>query len=68
MDENPSWAAMQINAGYPIAMPLSTMPSVLLRRLPDLPDGLEYHFVGRRMVLLDTRARMVVDFVEFVLK
>jgi len=31
-------------------------------------DGLEFHFVGSRTVLLDTRARMIVDFIENVLK
>ena len=68
MDENPTWAEMRVNSGYPPSLPISTMTSNLLSALPDLPDGLEYHFVGRRMVLLDTRARMIVDFVENVLK
>ena len=68
MDENPVWADMQINSGYPVAIPVSTMPAVLLLALPALADGLEFHFVGSRLVLLDTRAWMIVDFVEYVLK
>jgi len=68
MDENPTWAAMRINSAYPVALPVSTMTLGLLAALPPLPDGLQYHFVGRRMVLLDTQASMIVDFVEYVLK
>jgi hypothetical protein len=68
MDENPTRAQIQINSGYPVAIPVSTMTTTLLAALPRLPDGLEYHFVGSRLVLLDTRAWMIVDFVEYVLK
>ena len=68
MDENPMGVAIRINGGYPNSLPLSTMTAALLAALPQLPDGLEFHFVGSRMVLLDTRARMIVDFVENVLK
>jgi hypothetical protein len=68
MDENPTWAEMRINSAYPLALPVSTMTTALLAALPQLPDGLEFHFVGSRMVLLDTQARMIVDFIEHVLK
>ena len=44
------------------------MTAALLAALPQLPDGLEFHFVGSRMVVLDTRTRMIVDFIENVLK
>ena len=37
------------------------MPAALLSSLPPLPEGLEYHFVGNALMLLDTNARMVVD-------
>jgi hypothetical protein len=32
-----------------------------VRELPELPPELEYHFVGRHLVLIDTGANMVVD-------
>lgn len=47
---------------------MSTMTPSLLAALPHLRDGLEFHFVGSRLVLLDTHARMIVDFVDYVLK
>jgi len=68
MDENPTGAEIRINGAYPNSLPLSTMTSTLLGALPQLPDGLQFHFVGSRMVLLDTSTRMIVDFVENALK
>ena len=31
--------------------------------LPKLPEDLEYRFVSRTMILLDTHANLIVDFV-----
>jgi len=61
MDVNPTTAVVEINSRYPSAIPLSRMPAALLSTLPTLPDGLEYHFVGNGIMLLDTNVRMVVD-------
>lgn len=33
----------------------------IVRELPELPPELEYHFVGRHLVLMDVGANMVVD-------
>jgi len=57
---------VKVNARYPAAAPVSTMPPALLLRLPDLPKDLEYHFVGRDLVLLDTAARIIVDYIPNV--
>ncbi|MGH9673477.1 MAG: hypothetical protein ACRD44_09875 [Bryobacteraceae bacterium] len=54
---------VKVNARYPAAAPVSTVPPTLLLRLPDLPEDIEYHFVGRDLVLLDTAARIIVDFI-----
>ena len=51
-----------VNAAYPEGAPLSTVPPSLLARLPRLPDDLQYRFAGRHLLLVDTRARIVVDF------
>ena len=67
MDVNPATAVVEINHRYPDAIPLSRMPYDLLKVLPPLPEGLEYRFVGRRLILLDTSARMVVDAIDDVL-
>lgn len=67
MDENPTTAVVEINRRYPFAVPVSRMPSALLKELPPLPEGLEYHFVGRGLILHDAKAQMVVDVIDNVL-
>lgn len=64
MDENPVGTPLQINGRYPDQVPLSTMPPDVLQSLPPLPKELEYRFVGRRLILLDVPAHLIVDFVE----
>lgn len=54
---------LQINQGYPAKVPLQSTPPTLLLNLPDLPDGLEYRLVGRELVLRDTEANVVVDYI-----
>jgi hypothetical protein len=63
MDENPMGVKIAVNDRYPDTIPLATMPSDILAALPKLPDELEYRFVGNRLVLLDTQAHLIVDFV-----
>lgn len=66
-DDNPSAMAsrLTIDGPYPDGLPVATVPPQVLDALPRLPvKDLEYRFVGRRLVLLDTRAKMVVDWVD----
>ncbi len=67
MDENPGVPALQINDRYPDKVPLSTMPPQVLETLPKLEEDLEYRFIGKKLVLLDTHAHIVVDMTENVL-
>ena len=64
MDENPMSARVAVNERYPDTVPMSTMPPDVLAALPSLPKDLEYRFVGNRLLLLDIRSQLVVDFVE----
>jgi hypothetical protein len=50
-----------VNAMYPPNAPLSTVPPSVLLKLPKLPEGLEYRFVGRDMILYDSKANLIVD-------
>jgi len=63
LDEQSS-LALKVNADYPSGEPLSTVPPNVLQALPALPkdQGLEYRFVRSHLILLDTRANLVVDF------
>jgi len=42
-------------------VPLITFPPALLQSLPPLPEGLEYRFYGRHLILRDVKANIVVD-------
>jgi hypothetical protein len=64
-EDNPGPVAFKVNERYPDKEPLATVPPALLDHLPKLPDkqDLEYRFVGKHLVLIDTRAHFVVDYV-----
>ena len=53
---------VKVNAPYPEGAPLSSMPPGLLLKLPSLPKGLQYRFVGRHLVLFDSMADLIVDY------
>lgn len=68
MDDNPRSPGspgnvqVAVNASYPSGTPRTTLPPSLLLRLPTLRQGLEYRFVGRTLILEDTEAAMIVDY------
>jgi hypothetical protein len=64
MDENPVVVKVKVNDRYPDEIPLSTVPPQVLQQLPKLPEEMEYRFIGRDLILLDSRAHMVVDVVQ----
>ncbi len=67
MDENPGMPNLGVNDRYPDSFPLSTMPPQVLKALPKLEEELEYRFIGERLVLMDARAHIIVDFTDNVL-
>ncbi len=66
LDENPGNMVLTINSEYPDNAPFATVPPQILQGLPKLPDVLEYRFIGKRLLLIDSHARVVVDIVEHV--
>jgi hypothetical protein len=54
---------LHVNDVYPEEIPLTTMPPMLLRRLPALPMELAYRIIGRALVLQDTKTNVIVDFI-----
>jgi hypothetical protein len=52
---------LQVNGIYPDAVAETTFPSTLLQKLPTLPEELAYRIVGRDLVLVDSKANLVVD-------
>ena len=63
MDENPGVANLKVNDRYPDEIPVSTIPPQLLEGLPKLPEEMEYRFVGNALILMDTHAHIVADFI-----
>lgn len=65
-DEYTGNFVLKVNVQYPDGTPFSTVPPQVLQGLPKLPGVLEYRFMGKRLILLDSHARIVVDFIEHV--
>ena len=61
MDDNPGDDDRRINGRYPRAKPYSTVTANILARLPRLPADIQYRFMGRYLVLVDTKANMILD-------
>lgn len=64
----PGTVPFKVNAKYPEAQPKPTMPANLLLNLPPLPEPLEYRVVGQHLLLLDTAADLIVDYILNVIK
>jgi len=68
MDENPGKLPnVGVNDRYPDGIPVTTMPVQLLETLPKLPEYVEYRFLGKRLVLVDAGAGIVLDITPDVL-
>jgi hypothetical protein len=63
MDENPGSFPFKVNDFYPKEEPLGTVPPNVLAALPPLPEGLEYRFINKHLILRDSRANLIVDFI-----
>lgn len=64
LDENPVGMKLTVNRRYPDTVPVSTMPPEILQTLPKLSEDMEYRFIGRHLILLDTHAHIIADYIE----
>ena len=55
-----------VNARYPETAPYSSVPPSLLLKLPLLPEQVRYRFIGRSLILRDTEADVILDFIPDV--
>lgn len=62
--EMPKPFVPKINMRYPVGQPLLTFPPNLLKVLHQLPEDLEYRFVGRDLILRDVKANIIVDVIR----
>ena len=63
MQEVPLALPLRVNTPWPADAPRATVPARLLSSLYPLPEGLEYRFLDRHLVLLDGEANLVVDYI-----
>jgi hypothetical protein len=69
-DENvidPTQLKVTVNARYPDTVPLTSIPPEVLQTLPQLSEDLEYRFIGDWLILLDTHAHLIADYIKDVL-
>lgn len=52
-----------VNGSLPEKLPLQSTPPTLLMNLPKLPPEVDYRVIGNALVLRDTGANMVIDYV-----
>lgn len=55
-----------VNVRYPETAPYSSVPPSLLLKLPLLPPQVRYRFIGRTLILRDTEADVILDFIPDV--
>jgi hypothetical protein len=67
-DESPERKGqpLVVNARYPDDVPVSTVPPQILQTLPKLTEDLEYRFVHDDLILLDSHAHVIADFIPNV--
>ncbi|MGH9517515.1 MAG: hypothetical protein ACRD3P_17745 [Terriglobales bacterium] len=59
----PTQMQLRTNQSYPEKVALQSTPPTLLLNFPELPKGLEYRILGRELVLRDSDANIIVDYV-----
>ena len=61
-DEVPNFK-LQVNMTYPVNLPKANFPPRLALAMPQLPEQLEYRLVGENLVMRDSKANLIVDYV-----
>jgi hypothetical protein len=67
-DDGPAEFDVDVNDTYSKELSLATMPTNILLLLPELPPDMEYRFVGRHLILRDTRANLIIDEIPHALR
>jgi hypothetical protein len=57
---------LRVNLLYPEDAPFSSVPGSLLRLIPALPEQVRYRFIGRALIVRDTEANVILDFIRDV--
>ncbi len=60
-DSEPVKIPLRVGDAYPSDVPQQSTPPTLLMNLPALPRDLQYRLSGKTLILLDSKANLVVD-------
>jgi hypothetical protein len=55
---------LHVGDAYPPHLPLQSTPPTILGNLPKLPPEIEYRITGRDLVLIDTKANLIIDLID----
>ena len=55
-----------VNQMYPSEHPLATFPATLLKIMPTLPEELEYRLLSNALIIRDTKANIIIDYIRDV--
>jgi hypothetical protein len=58
---------LEVNQIYPDGEPITAIPPELLAAFPPLPAEVAYRIVGRSLILIDVKSRLIVDIGRAVL-
>ncbi len=61
-DDAPPAVPFKVNAAYPEGKPFPTVPAKLLVNLPPLPKEVEYRIIDKHLILRDTEANLIIDY------
>jgi hypothetical protein len=64
-DEVPNFKP-QVNMTYPTNAPKANFPPRLALAMPELPDEVEYRLVGDSLILRDSEANLIVDYLPAI--
>lgn len=63
-ESNPGDLRLTVNGTYPEEAELATMPPAVLKGFPELPEGIEYRFVGCGLIVMARDSRVILDYSE----
>jgi hypothetical protein len=61
-EDKPVVVSFKVNGPYPDKQPVATVPPNVLAALPQLPKDIEYRFIEKHLILRDSRANLIVDY------
>jgi hypothetical protein len=64
MQETTKNVRVGVNVAYPDDAPFSSVPPGLLLKIPVLPEQVRYRFIGRTLIIRDTEANVILDFIR----